>query len=39
MKKQVLIADANEQFRSELVTILKDSEEFEVMGVVIWCQT
>ena len=33
MKKQVLIADANEQFRSELVTILKDSEEFEVMGV------
>lgn len=33
MKKQVLIADADEQFRNELVTILKDSEEFEVMGV------
>ena len=28
MKKQVLIADADEQFRNELVTILKDSEEF-----------
>ena len=33
MKKQVLIADADEQFRNELVTILKDNEEFEVMGV------
>ena len=33
MKKQVLIADAEEQFRNELVTILKDSEEFEVVGV------
>ena len=33
MKKQVLIADADEQFRNELVTILKDSEEFDVMGV------
>ena len=33
MKKQVLIADANEQFRSELVTILRDSEELEVVGV------
>ena len=33
MKKRVLIADADEQFRNELVTILKDSEEFEVMGV------
>lgn len=35
MKKQVLIADADEQFRNELVTILKDSEEFEVMGVAV----
>ena len=26
MKKQVLIADADEQFRNELVTILKASE-------------
>ena len=33
MKKQVLIADADEQFRNELITILKNSEEFEVMGV------
>lgn len=33
MKKQVLIADADEQFLNELVTILKDSEEFEVVGV------
>ena len=33
MKKQVLIADADEQFRNELATILKGSEEFEVMGV------
>jgi len=33
MKKWVLIADADEQFRNELVTALQDSEEFEVMGV------
>ena len=33
MKKQVLIADADEQFRNELVAALKDSEEFEVIGV------
>lgn len=33
MKKQVLIADADEQFRNELVTALEDNEEFEVIGV------
>lgn len=33
MKKQVLIADTDEQFRKELVTALEDSVEFEVMGV------
>ena len=33
MKKQVLIADADEQFRNELVTALDGNEEFEVMGV------
>ena len=33
MKKQVLIADADEQFRNELVTILESNEEFEVVGV------
>ena len=33
MKKQVLIADADEQFRNELVVTLGDSEEFEIMGV------
>ena len=33
MKKQVLIADADEQFRNELVTALDGSEEFEVVGV------
>ena len=33
MKKQVLIADADEQFGNELVAALKDSEEFEVIGV------
>ncbi len=33
MKKQVLIADADEQFRNELVAALEDNEEFEVMGV------
>ena len=29
MKKQVLIADADEQFRNELVVTLGDNEEFE----------
>lgn len=33
MKKQVLIADADEQFRNELVVALEGTEEFEVMGV------
>ncbi len=33
MKKQVLIADADEQFRNELVVTLDGNEEFEVMGV------
>ena len=33
MKKKVLIADADEQFRNELVTALEDNEEFEVIGV------
>lgn len=33
MKKQVLIADADEQFRNELVTALEGNEEFEVMGL------
>lgn len=33
MKKQVLIADADEQFRNELITALDGNEEFEVMGV------
>ena len=33
MKKQVLIADADEHFRNELAIILKYSEEYEVMGV------
>lgn len=33
MKKQVLIADADEQFRNELVAALEDSDEFEVIGV------
>lgn len=33
MKKQVLIADADVQFRNELVSILKGSEVLEVMGV------
>lgn len=32
MKKQVLIADADEQFRNELLTAL-DGDEFEVIGV------
>ena len=34
MKKWVLIADADEQFRNELVTALAGNEEFEVMGIV-----
>ena len=33
MKKQVLIADADEQFRNELVASLEDNEEFEVVGI------
>ena len=33
MKKQVLIADADEQFRNELVAALEGNEEFEVMGI------
>lgn len=33
MKKQVLIADADEQFRNELAVTLEGNEEFEVMGV------
>lgn len=33
MKKQVLIADADEQFRNELVAALEDNEEFEVVGI------
>ncbi len=33
MKKQVLIADADEQFRNELIAALEGSEEFEIMGV------
>jgi CheY-like chemotaxis protein len=33
MKKQVMIADADEQFRNELVVALEGNEEFEVMGV------
>ncbi len=33
MKKWVLIADADEQFRNELVTALAGNEEFEVMGI------
>ena len=33
MKKQVLIADADELFRNELVAALEGNEEFEVMGI------
>lgn len=33
MKKQVLIADADEQFRNELVAALDGNNEFEVIGV------
>ncbi len=32
MKKKVLIADADEQFRNELVTALEDGGEFDVIG-------
>lgn len=35
MKYKVLIADANEHFRSDLVTALNGSEEFEVIGVAV----
>ena len=35
MKKQVLIADADEQFRNELVTAFDGNEEFEVVGVAV----
>jgi DNA-binding NarL/FixJ family response regulator len=33
MKKKVLIADADEQFRNELVNALKVSGEFEIIGI------
>ena len=33
MKKWVLIADADEQFRNKLVTALAGNKEFEVMGI------
>ena len=33
MKKWVLIADADEQFRNELVAAVEDNEEFEVAGI------
>ena len=33
MKKKVLIADADEQFRNELVVTLGDNEAFEIIGV------
>lgn len=33
MKYKVLVADADEQFRNELVAALEDSDEFEVIGV------
>lgn len=32
MKKQVLIADADEHFRSDLATALNGSEEFEALA-------
>lgn len=35
MKKQVLIADADEQFRNELVKAFDGNEEFEVVGVAV----
>ena len=31
MKKQVLIADADEQFRNELVSALEGNEEFDII--------
>ena len=33
MKKQVLLADADEQFRNELVATLEGNEEFDIIGV------
>ncbi len=33
MKKQVLIADADEQFRNELIAAVEGNEELELMGV------
>lgn len=33
MKKQILIADADERFRNELVAALENCQEYEVMGV------
>lgn len=33
MKKRVLIADTDEQFRNELVTAIETFDEFEVAGV------
>ena len=33
MKKRVLIADADEQFRDELTEALENNEEFEVMDI------
>ena len=35
MKKQVLIADTDEQFRNELVVALEGTEVFEVVGVAV----
>lgn len=35
MKYKVLIADADEHFRSDLATALNGSEEFEVIGVAV----
>ena len=35
MKYKVLIADADEHFRSNLVTALNSSQEFEVIGVAV----
>ena len=35
MKYKVLIADADEHFRSDLVTALNSSQEFEVIGVAL----
>lgn len=33
MKKQILIADADEKFRNELVAALENYRDYEVMGV------